>query len=82
MRLMKKNDEKRINKKSNIQQLGYYSGLGLQLVAAMCLFGWFGSWLDTKYSTTPWLMVVGLVLGATGGMISMLKAVIKANEKK
>jgi len=33
-----------------------------------------GRWLDGKLGTTPWLMIVGLLLGVTAGMRSLLRA--------
>ncbi|MBL0331937.1 MAG: AtpZ/AtpI family protein [Chlorobiota bacterium] len=69
--MIKKKDEK-----STLKQMSYYSGLGLQLAAAMCLFGGVGYWLDSKYGFKPWFMIIGIVLGAVGGMVSVIRAVI------
>ncbi|MEP7218982.1 MAG: AtpZ/AtpI family protein, partial [Bacteroidota bacterium] len=46
---------------------------GLQLAAAMTLFGALGWWLDKTFGTSPWLLVVGMLLGATGGMINIIR---------
>jgi F0F1-type ATP synthase assembly protein I len=48
-------------------------GMGMQLAAAMVLFGGIGWYADGAWGTTPWLMVVGLVAGATGGMINLIR---------
>jgi ATP synthase protein I len=40
-----------------------------------------GRWLDGKLGTEPWLMIVGLVLGVSAGMRSLLRAARTANER-
>jgi F0F1-type ATP synthase assembly protein I len=67
-------DQQKKPRQSTIQQLGPYAGMGFQLAAAMVVFGGIGYWLDGRLRTTPWLMVVGLLLGATGGMISLIRS--------
>jgi F0F1-type ATP synthase assembly protein I len=51
--------------------------MGLQIAAAMTAFGALGWWLDGKLETTPWLLATGVVLGATGGMISVVRTTIQ-----
>jgi F0F1-type ATP synthase assembly protein I len=65
-------------KQSTMQQLGPYMGLGFQLAAAMVVFGAIGWWLDERWGTTPWLLVVGVLLGAVGGMISIIRTSIRS----
>lgn len=67
--------------RSTMQQLGPYLGLGIQLVAAVVAFGALGWWLDSRFGTDPWLLVAGLMLGATGGMISFIRTALKSNDK-
>ena len=50
-----------------------YMTLGLQLGIAVVAFTFLGRWLDGKFGTDPWLMLAGLALGATGGLIAFLK---------
>jgi F0F1-type ATP synthase assembly protein I len=38
-----------------------------------------GRWLDGKLGTTPWLMIVGLLLGVTAGMRSLIRAARSAS---
>lgn len=54
---------------------GRYAGLGFQFVASMALLGLGGYWLDGKLGTHPWLLIVGIFLGAAGGFYSLLQAV-------
>ena len=42
-------------------------GAGIELAGAvggLALLGW---WLDSKWSTGPWLMCIGLAMGLIGG---------------
>lgn len=64
-------------RRSTMEQLAPYMGLGIQLAVAMCVFGAIGWWLDRRFGTAPWLLVAGTLLGAVGGMISMIRTSLK-----
>jgi F0F1-type ATP synthase assembly protein I len=55
--------------------LGRYTGLGLQFAASLVLFGALGWWIDGRLSTTPWLMILGMVGGSALAFVSLLRAV-------
>lgn len=59
-----------------------YASLGLQFAVAMCFFGWVGWWLDGKLGTYPLIMIVGFFLGATGGFVSLVKAIPPTGTKR
>jgi F0F1-type ATP synthase assembly protein I len=40
-----------------------------------------GKWLDGKLGTQPWLRLVGLVLGVTAGLRSLLRTARRANQE-
>jgi len=63
------------NVASDSADFGRYAGLGLQFVVTLALFGGLGWWLDGKWSTTPWLLVTGVFLGAIIAFIAIVKAV-------
>ena len=68
---MSRNDED-ANRKSGV---AYAAALSLFFsVAAMTGVGWL---LDRWLGTKPWLMVVGLVLGATVGFYQFIKLTSK-----
>lgn len=54
--------------------------MGFQLAAAMAAFGAAGWWADSEFGTAPWLLVVGVVLGATGGLISMIRTSLRSQK--
>jgi ATP synthase protein I len=60
-----------------------YMGASTTLVAAVGGFAALGWWLDQKLDhTTPWLLVVGAVLGMIGGFISFFRTVLGTGKKK
>ena len=48
-------------------------GAGLQFGAVICLFAFAGLKLDGVLDTKPLMLVVGVLIGFTGGTISLLK---------
>ena len=49
------------------------AGAGLQFGLTICIFALLGHWLDGKFGTGPWLLVVGVLLAFAGGTVSLLK---------
>ena len=50
-------------------------GLGIQMAAAVVLAFFAGRWLDEKWGTAPWMMLVGLMFGAGAGMFNFIRTV-------
>jgi F0F1-type ATP synthase assembly protein I len=46
--------------------LGQLAGLGAQFAVALVLFGYLGSWLDRRWQSSPWCLLVGVFVGAGG----------------
>lgn len=53
-----------------------YIAASTSLVAAVGVFTGLGIWLDRKFGTLPWLTLVGVVVGMTGGFISFFRTVL------
>jgi len=64
-----------------LKSAGPFLTLGMQLALAVVVFFFLGRWLDEALHTAPWLTVVMVLAGATGGFISFFKSV-SAIEKK
>ncbi len=65
-----------------VRELGPYMSLGFQLAAAVVGFFLLGHWLDNRYDTSPWLKLLGLLLGTAGGFIKFFKTVARLDKKK
>jgi len=48
-------------------------GAGLTLAASVGLFAWFGLWLDARFGTKPWLLVVCVGFGIVGGILHLIR---------
>jgi ATP synthase protein I len=56
------------------------SSVGLELGIAVIVGLLGGMWLDNRFGTTPWLMLVFLVLGLVAGFRNVLRAVERAEK--
>jgi len=54
-------------------------GLEVVLSIALGLFG--GAWLDKKFSTAPWLTVIGLAYGVAAAGRAIYRALKRANRE-
>ena len=59
---------------SVMRQLGSFASMGFEFIAAVMLPGGLGYWLDGRWQTTPWLMLIGGAFGFGVGLYMMLKA--------
>ena len=57
-------------------------GSGIQLAAAVALFFFLGRWLDEKMGTGPWLMLIGALIGAGGGLYGFIRTAVKAGNEE
>src|SRR5690242_16973172 len=55
------------------------SSVGIELGLSVVFGILFGRWLDGRYGTAPWLMLVFLVLGLVAGFRSVMRAVRRAD---
>jgi F0F1-type ATP synthase assembly protein I len=62
--------------------VGQFLTLGIQLALAVLVFFFLGRWLDEKFATTPWLMITGLFVGVTGGLISFLRSAMRIGDEQ
>lgn len=65
-------------KKSQVmKELAPFMNMGIQLAVTMGVFGVIGFYADEHFETKPVLLVVGLLFGATGGMVGVFREVQK-----
>ncbi len=62
------------SKDSSARQWGDLAWLGFEFLAAILLPGALGYWLDGKWSTGPWLMLLGGGFGFFAGLYLLLRA--------
>ena len=56
-------------------QSGGNASLGITYGATVLVFVGLGWWLDDRFGTSPWLLIVGMLLGSVGGIVSLVKKV-------
>ena len=58
-----------------------YLNISYALLGGMAFFGFIGHWLDKKFATEPYLLLVGIFIGLALGYYNMIK-VIQGLDKK
>jgi F0F1-type ATP synthase assembly protein I len=62
--------------------VGEYAGLGLQFAASIILFLFLGQWLDRKLGTAPWMLLIGVFVGAGASFYSMYRRLMAAQARE
>ena len=57
---------------------GAVAGLGLQFAVAIIAFFFVGQWLDSKWGTTPWMLIAGVFLGGGASFYSMYRKLVRS----
>ena len=68
--------------KTRLQTLGPYLTMGMELAFAVVGMFLVGRWFDTLWGTDPWLMIVGLAAGVTGGFIRFFRKAIALGKEE
>lgn len=55
-----------------------YAGLGIELVAMVGLLSLLGWWIDGRFGTAPWGLVIGAMAGLIGGMANLVRTAMGA----
>ena len=58
-----------------------YAGAGLQFAIPLLAGLLGGQWLDRRYDTGPWLMLLGMLLGGGAGFYSMYVKLMAAQRR-
>ena len=68
--------------KQQLKQVGSLSAAGLELAISIMIGTFGGRWLDGQLDTAPYLMLIGLVLGAVAGFRSLFLTARKAMDSQ
>lgn len=55
-----------------------YSGVGLELAGATAGLALVGYWIDSKFGTSPWGILGGVVIGIVGGLYNLVRESLAA----
>lgn len=55
-----------------------HSGVGVEFAAAVAGFTAVGYWIDRRYGSAPWGLIIGAALGLIGGSYNLVRASLKA----
>jgi F0F1-type ATP synthase assembly protein I len=57
------------------------AGVGIQFAVTIIVFLFAGQWLDRRFGTTPWLLILGVVIGASAGFYSLYRKLMAAQAR-
>lgn len=60
-----------------IRAVAPYMNIGWSFLVAMGLGSWFGYWLDTRFHTEPWFLIIGALLGIAVGFYQFFLVVLR-----
>ena len=55
------------------RRVGSYAGIGIQFAGSILLFLYAGQWIDRRFGTAPWGLLVGVLVGAGAAFYSMYR---------
>ncbi|MCF7803713.1 MAG: AtpZ/AtpI family protein [Candidatus Marinimicrobia bacterium] len=58
-----------------------YLGLGFTFTVTILAFLFLGRWLDSKWGTSPWLLITGAALGLILGFVHMFSTLNQLNQQ-
>jgi F0F1-type ATP synthase assembly protein I len=67
---------------SALRQLAALGGAGLQFAVTIALSTTVGWWLDGQLGWSPWMLMLGALLGAVGAFYQLCRALLKDNKPK
>jgi ATP synthase protein I len=68
--------------RSMAREAGQYLGVGIQFAGAIVLFLFVGQWLDRQLGTEPWLLLLGVFVGAGAGFYSLYRQLVIAPRER
>jgi ATP synthase protein I len=68
--------------RSTNHQVAEFAGVGLQFAGAIVLFLFLGRWADEQLGTAPWLLLIGVFVGAGAGFYSLYRQLVIAPRER
>ncbi len=56
-----------------LQKAGPFLHMGWTIAISVTLGAGLGYWLDKQLDTSPWLLIVGSILGIVGGFVELIR---------
>ena len=63
-----------------LRNIASYSHLGITFAVSILIFLFIGKYLDKKWGSEPYLMLLGAFLGATAGFYYMIKELVQRKD--
>lgn len=67
-----------VRKKPDRPEWIRHSSVGVEFAAAVGGFALVGYWIDAKYASEPWGLLIGVTLGLTGGTYNLIRSSLAA----
>ncbi|MEX2572257.1 MAG: AtpZ/AtpI family protein [Gemmatimonadota bacterium] len=64
------------------REAGAFLGIGIQFAGSIILFLFAGKWLDERLGTEPWLLLLGVFVGAAAGFYSLYRQLVIAPRER
>ncbi|MGR3317960.1 MAG: AtpZ/AtpI family protein [Candidatus Anammoxibacter sp.] len=68
--------------KETFRALGMVGGFGFMMGGSVLVCYFIGTYLDNRFETSPWLLIVFLIMGVTAGFMEFYKILKKIIDKK
>lgn len=82
MNLQDQNNSKKPNdKKSGVQSYLKYTSAGFQMIAVILIFTYAGIYLDKRFDTKPWLMLLFTLSGIFGSLYQLIRKLTSEDKK-
>jgi len=60
---------------------GKLAAVGFEVAVGVGLGAVVGTWIDRKFASAPWGVLIGVLLGCCAGMYLLVKDTIRANKE-
>ena len=58
-----------------------FAGAGFELAGCILLGLFAGQWIDKRLATAPWLLILGVFIGAAAGIFNMYRTLTTAERR-